>query len=273
MMLNFFSIIFGKVASLSFPSFLQKRINKLFVNFFHIDLSHFRKVDEYHSLQNLFVRDLQKQRVFSNDNSILISPTDAKIAQFGILNKDTILQIKGLSYDLYTFLTEKAKKDYAQKTENGIFINFYLSPQDYHHFHAPCNFQIQKIIHVPGTLFPVKRSSLEKRKNLYIRNERVILECQTEKQTVFYFVAIGACCVGKIEIAKEPRLQTNILSNRNTTVFSYATPLEIKKGENLGHFEMGSSVVLLFEKGSVDLLPEIHREQKIQFGDNFAKYH
>ena len=150
-------------------------------------------------------------------------------------------------------------------------MNFYLSPKDYHHFHAPVDFRIQKIVHVPGTLMSVKKISLEKNKDLYIKNERVILECFFKK-SLFYFVVIGAFNVGKIKIFKEPRLQTNTSKNKNCVIYDYSSPINIQKGEDLGFFEMGSSVVLLFEKENVEFRHDMKIGQEILFGDNFAKF-
>ncbi|MEI8343585.1 MAG: phosphatidylserine decarboxylase [Candidatus Moraniibacteriota bacterium] len=271
-LINIISRITGRFVEVQFPAFIQRRINACFVGFFGLDLTEFESAEKYPSIQKLFTRSLKKPRIFSAKAGDLISPTDSKIAQFGALENSTILQVKGLTYELKDFLTDATEEGELKKIENGKFINFYLSPSDYHHFHAPTDFKIQKIIHVPGTLFPVKKSSLEKNKNLFVKNERVILECLTVQGFLFYFVAIGALNVGKIRIFKEPRLQTNSAGQQGHVVHNYTKPVGIEKGEDLGLFEMGSSVVILFESGSLEFLSKIKIDQKISFGESFARF-
>ncbi len=268
-MLNAISRMSGKLIVIKSPRYLQNIINSLFVKLLKINMADFEGVDVYPSLQHLFTRELKKTRIFSEDPKIIISPTDSKIAQHGVLDRNKILQVKNVSYDVKLFLTELADADQVKKIENGKFINFYLSPQDYHHFHAPLNFEIKKIIHVPGTLFPVNKMSSQKVKNLFVKNERVILECFLENKAPFYFVAIGALNVGKIKIYKEPRLQTNTVNRKNPIAYAYPESLKIQKGDDLGVFEMGSSVVLLFAENSIEF-SNIQQDQKILFGDNFA---
>jgi phosphatidylserine decarboxylase len=268
--LNIISTIVGSFASLQLPSFIQKRLNALFVHVFDVDMAEFDRPEDYPSIQALFTRSLRKQRPFSDDPNELICPTDSTVAQFGTLDYETILQAKGLSYDLPSFLTDAIDTANMKRLENGTFINFYLSPKEYHHFHAPTDFMICKMVHVPGTLLPVKKSSLEKNRGLFIRNERVILEC-ISGDMLFYFVAIGALNVGKIRLFREPNLQTNIPGGKNShTVYDYPDPIRIRKGEDMGVFEMGSSVVLLFEKDRISFSKETEIRKDIMFGNGFA---
>jgi len=271
-MKNKISRLVGKIISIKFPKFIQKSINKIFIYILKIDLSEFNEVNSYTSLQNLFTRKFKLQRSYSKNKKDIISPTDSKITQYGTINNDIILQVKGLFYKASKFITEQADIEKRKKIKDGQFINFYLSPKDYHHFHAPCDFSIHKIIHVPGTLFPVKKSSLEKQKNLFIENERVILECITTQNKVFYFVAIGALNVGKINIFKEPKLKTNLPSKKLPLTYNYKTPIKIQKGEDIGCFEMGSSVVLLFEKESIKFKSILEKNLNIKFGDIFGTF-
>jgi len=270
-MKNYISRVVGCLISIKFYKPIQNQINKYFVKLFKIDLTDFEPLDTYPSIQRLFTRQLKKPRIFSLDTNTLISPTDSTIAQYGTLNKDLILQIKGLSYDLYSFLTATANIDQVKRIEDGSFINFYLSPRNYHRFHAPTDFEITKTIHVPGTLYPVKQKSLEAQENLFIKNERVILECHLKNNVCFYFVAIGAFNVGRITINKETNLRTNTFDRKNLSAYNYSVPIQIKKGEEIGFFEMGSSVVLLFEKNKIKFCDNIHVGQAVLFGDDFAK--
>jgi phosphatidylserine decarboxylase len=124
---------------------------------------------------------------------------------------------------------------------------------------------------VPGTLLPVKKSSLEKNRGLFIRNERVLLEC-ISGEVLFYFVAIGALNVGKIRLFREPKLQTNIPGKDSRNIYDYPDLIRIRKGEDMGVFEMGSSVILIFEKDRVRVTPKTAAEGDIAFGDTFARF-
>lgn len=262
------SKISGKIFSIKLPALLQKKINKIFVNFFKIDLSEFKRYDKYTSLQDLFIRDLKKMRRFSSLKTDLIAPTDSKIIQYGKLISYTLLQIKGIEYNIKKFLGSDISINNLKKIKNGEFINFYLSPKDYHHFHAPTDMFIQKIVHIHGDLYPVKESFIKKRK-VFSENERVILECKLqEKGKLLYFVLIGALNVGNIKIYKEAKIKTNSSSKKINT-YSYKKPLFIKKGEDIGYFSFGSSVVIISEKNSIKYINHL-LNKKIKFGDTIG---
>lgn len=261
----------GKLARTSFPPSLQRLLNKAFIAVTKIDLSDFEPVESYPSIQALFTRSLKSPRHFSKDAATVIVPTDSAVVQFGDIREGEILQVKGLSYELAAFLTTEADAEKVQKVRHGHFINFYLAPHDYHHFHAPLDFWVHAIIHVPGTLFPVNKRYQEKQQDLFIHNERVILEATTKDGKAFYFVAIGALNVGSIKITAEPRVHTNLPETVGPTRYRYTTPLHIQKGADVGFFEMGSSTVLLFEKDSFHFDPSLAVGNPIRFGDALGK--
>lgn len=262
-MLNILSFLVGKIANQQFPKSFQTYLNIIFVWYTKINLSEFSPVESYPSLQKLFTRSLLRSRKISKNINDVIVPTDSKIMQFGEIKNGEILQVKGLSYSVKNFL----QIENVEKLNGGAFINFYLSPEDYHHFHAPCDFSISKITHISGNLFPVKQSYLENKKNLFIENTRVVIEAEINNKKM-YFIAIGALNVGSINVFCEPRIQTNLNKKNNT--FSYETPIKICKGDDIGVFEMGSSVVLIFEKDVIQFFNNLKIGQKIKFGEIFA---
>ncbi|HIE34792.1 MAG TPA: hypothetical protein EYP79_01155 [Campylobacterales bacterium] len=120
---------------------------------------------------------------------------------------------------------------------------------------------------LPGKLYPVNLRYLRKKIDLFIENERVVLECFTKKSTLLYIVLVGALNVGQINLVFEKRIESN--KKRELSIFEYEN-LWIKKGELLGFFKMGSTVITLFEKDSVEL--EVNANQKIKFGQRIAKF-
>jgi len=151
--------------------------------------------------------------------------------------------------------------------ENGKFINFYLSPKDYHRYHVPIDMKVLRAVHVPGLLYPVNFKYLRKVPSLFVKNERVILECVDNSNQLFFIVLVGALNVGKMTLSFDERIQTNI-EGSEVKVYDYEN-VTLKRGEELGMFMMGSTIVMLFEEGFVDLVDNLEG-RKVRFGDVVA---
>ncbi len=264
---NQISKIFGKFANFHFIFPLQYIINYTYVKSMGVDLSDFDELGSYKSLNLLFTRKLKKQRRFNDDKSIFISPCDSLVTELGDISVDKCLQIKGFTYDIKELLTAHTDKKNLDKIINGKFINFYLSPKDYHRYHAPIDMKVIKAIHVPGLLYSVNLKYLNIVEDLFVKNERVVLECATNSGKLFYMVFVGALNVGKMKFNFDDRIQTNC-DKKEITTYEYED-IALSKGEELGRFEMGSTIVMFFEKDMVSLLTK--RDQKIKFADPIAK--
>lgn len=262
---NIISQYFGKFAKTEFPLFIQKFINNTYVKTLGLDMSEFRNPKFYKSLNDLFTRELAIPRQINKDEDTFISPTDSFITQCGTLEKDLLLQIKGMEYSAEELLTYNCANNF-EKIKNGSYMNFYLSPKDYHRYHAPIDFKVNKLIHVPGKLYPVNIKYLNKQIDLFIENERVILEC-THKEKLFYMVFVGALNVGQMVFNLEPKVETNT-ELRDIQVYEYEEK-EIKKGDCLGYFKMGSTIVMLWEENFVELAKLTG--QSIKFGQQITK--
>ena len=128
---NLFSQIFGKVAKLSFIRPVQEFINSSYIKLFKIDMSEFRSAGEYKNLNELFTRELIKPREFDAADEIFISPSDGTCLSFGSTNELKAFSIKGMSYGVKELLGQ------GELDGEYDFANIYLSPKDYHHYHAP----------------------------------------------------------------------------------------------------------------------------------------
>lgn len=262
---NIISQYFGGFAKTQFPSFIQKIINSTYVKFLGLDMSEFRNPKFYKSLNDLFTRELAIPRQIDKTENSFISPTDSFITQAGKLDKELLLQIKGMEYSVEEMLTYHCADNF-NRVNNGEYMNFYLSPKDYHRYHAPIDFKIQRLIHVPGKLYPVNLKYLNKQIDLFIENERVILEC-IHNEKLFYMVFVGALNVGQMVFTFEPKVETNS-EIRDIQIYEYED-LNVQKGDCLGYFKMGSTVVMVWEEGFVKLEELV--DTSVKFGQDIAK--
>jgi len=231
-----------------------------------LDMSEFDTPESYDTLNALFTRKLQKERSFSSNTSEMISPCDSLITEYGTIHNNLALQIKGMSYSVDDFLGSAISESEKVKIHNGTFINYYLSPRDYHRYHAPLDMKVTKAVHIPGKLYPVNIPSLKKKVDLFIENERVVLECETMQNKRFYLVLVGALNVGKMEVSFEPRIQTN---TSGTGIVCEYDNLILNKGDDFGCFQMGSTIIFLGEKGAFE--PSVSTGEKVKFGQTVGK--
>ena len=262
---NLISQYFGKFAKKEFPSFIQKIINASYVKLMGLNMTEFKHSRYYKSLNDLFTRELILKREIDNNISVIISPTDSLITECGLLQDDTAMQIKGMEYSVEELLTYYCSSNF-ERIKNGFFMNFYLSPKDYHRYHAPCDFKLLKLIHVPGKLYPVNLKYLNKEFELFVQNERVILECENNEK-IFYMVFVGALNVGQMVFESENRVETNT-DAKEIKIYTYEN-IEISKGECLGYFKMGSTGVMIWEKDSIKI--ENLLNQDVKFGQKIGK--
>ncbi|WP_456480733.1 phosphatidylserine decarboxylase [Nautilia sp.] len=244
-----------KIATTKFPKFLQCFINKTYVRVFKINMEEFEPENpcEYETLNDLFIRH-KKFIEFYEDDDIVVSPSDSEIIANGDIEDNYVYQIKGKRYELKELIP------YETKIDGGYFINLYLSPSDYHRFHAPIDMEIVKATFIPGELMPVKPSQLEK-ELVFPKNKRIVLRCKDKKDRFFYFVAVGAMIVGKIHMNFDKRLQKDY---DEITTFEYKKPVKLKKGDELGRFEFGSSILLFF---GPDHFKYLNQKDDVEVGD------
>jgi len=264
---NKISTLFHKFASYEFPKTIQSFINRGYVNILGLDMKEFKDPTQYNTLNKLFTRELNVQRAIEHSLDTFISPCDSFVTQCGDIEEESVLQIKGMQYNLKELLTDEIFYDDFEKVKNGKYMNFYLSPKDYHRYHSIYNCHITKLIHIPGKLYPVNFTYLNKKENLFIENERVVMECKTTDDKLFYMVFVGALNVGKMAFTFEPEINTNNTDIIYPKVYTYDN-LYVQKGECLGYFEMGSTVLVFWEKDFVELENLINT--KVSFTDKIA---
>jgi phosphatidylserine decarboxylase len=242
------------VARTPFPKPIQCLLNRAYVKWFQIEMEQFETEDPclYPTLNDLFIR-YKKVIEFYEEEEIFISPADGLVVADGEIENGMALQVKRIKYPISQLLQEEVE------LEGGYFVNLYLSPRDYHRFHVPIDMEVVRAKYIPGRLKSV-RPSVAERELVYPENRRVVLECRDPKGNRFYFVAIGAIIVGKIVLNFDPRLSEG---GKEVREFHYSN-LKLKKGEELGRFEFGSSIVLLF---SPDSFKYLNQKEKVEVGD------
>lgn len=253
---------FGKFASKAFPSLIQHFINASYVKLMGLDMSAFKEPSAYKTLNKLFTRAFEIPRELPENPTKLISGVDALITDAGTIVEGKAYQIKGMSYDIERLFSE-FHSGLSAKVEGGEFINFYLSPKDYHRYHMPMTLNIHSLTHIPGKLYPVNFPLLRNMPDLFIENERVVIECTDEKGRTQVLVLVGALNVGKMVVTFEEKIRTNS-EIREAKHYTYNN-LTLERGELFGWFEMGSTILTFSEKGSIT--PEVAINQKVSFAD------
>lgn len=260
------SSVFGKFASKEFSPSIQNFINKSYVKLMGLDMSNFKEPSQYATLNKLFTRAFVTPPALPEDKDALISGVDALITDAGTISKGKAYQIKGMSYDIDTLFGEY-HKGLAAKVEDGEFINFYLSPKDYHRYHMPMTLKILSLTHIPGKLYPVNFPLLRNMNDLFIENERVVIECEDQKGRTQVLVLVGALNVGKMLVTFEENIHTNS-DIREPQHYSYEN-LTLERGELFGWFEMGSTILTFSQQGSIS--PNVSIDQKVSFSDVLGK--
>ncbi len=260
----FFSRIFGRFAQTKLSVML---LMEWFISNFKINMQEAEIPEEgFANMDQFFTRRL-KQGVHKIDNSKLsvVSPVDARIDQFGDIVGTRILHVKGVDY----YLSEILPSALHHKFIDGKFITLYLSPADYHRIHSPVSGNIFGMLYVPGKLFPVMELLVNGIRGVFCKNERMITYIQT-KFGKCAVIKVGAMNVGKISVS-----YSNIISNkkffRKKTEILYKDEIQpvINKGDELGIFHLGSTIVLLFEQDMVDF-EKFNIGQRIRMGQKFA---
>jgi len=257
---NHLSRMVGRLVHARLPKPVARRLVRWFASTYEIDVAAAaQEIHHYPSIGHFFIRDLREGlRPIESD---FVSPVDGVLRNFGPVTGGRLEQIKGKSYTLARFLGD----DNAARYENGAFFNLYLSPQDYHHVHAPVTGNIVRSVHIPGKLWPVNDWSLANVDELFSINERVITYIDSAFGRVAV-VMIGATNVGKISVVYDSFI-SNTANANETVARNYVPPVSIDAGAKLGTFHMGSSVVVLFEPGRIDLARvRLHAGKKAQYG-------
>ncbi len=245
------TVLAGKLAGLQGGG-LTTAVIRWFVARYGVDMAEAANSDvtAYASFNEFFTRPLRTgARPLAE--AAFLCPVDGAISQFGAIERDQIYQAKGHRYSTTALVGGDAAL--AARFENGSFATLYLSPRDYHRIHMPCAGRLARMIYVPGELFSVNPVTARGVPGLFARNERVV--CVFESASgPFVLVLVGATIVGSMAtvwhgVVNPPR-PGRIVDSRYDE-----ERIELARGEEMGRFLLGSTVVMLFPQGVLDFNP------------------
>ncbi len=233
----------GSVAYKDWPIPFAKLSVKTFASLVGINVEEAEKpLGDYKSIGELFSRRLKKGiRPIEGER---VHPCDSRITQSGRIVQGVLIQAKGIKYTLEEFLPQTP---WADLLEGGVFTTYYLSPKDYHRVHSPVKGKIHWLKTFPGELWPVNYWSLRNIPGVLAVNERVAIGIETP-QGKMILVMVGATNVGSMSFPFDPTVMTNQYPFKNRRLLmDYPTPKNIQVGDELGIFNLGSTVVVLTE--------------------------
>lgn len=241
----------GKFVHKPLPGALGRKSVEWFAKYYNINLDEAEHpIAHYKTIGDLFIRKL-KAGVRPVGEGV-VHCADAMINEAGPIKDLTLIQAKGRLYTVNELLGDGP---YASVFEGGAFATYYLCPTDYHRVHSPVDGEILWLNHLPGKMWPVNDWSVNSIENLFGINERVALVIQTPKGKVA-LVMVAATNVGNMSMTVDETVSTKYRpKNRKPTQKSYSPALPIKRGDEVGIFHMGSTVVMLFEKGVLPVDP------------------
>jgi len=263
---NSLSRCVGRLSYIRIPKSLRRPVIRGVARALGADLNDAELPPEaFPTVQDFFVRRLRPgSRPQPECQRIITSPVDAVYSQAGTVESGKITQIKGLSYNLTELIRNRV---WADRFINGTYVTLYLQPRDYHRIHAPYTGRLAAVEHVPGLLLTVNQWGVRHVPNLFTVNERVTTFFETDVGPIAV-VKIGATSVGSIRL-RCCALQTNRPWNSYIYNELDAVAPIISRGDEIARFELGSTVVVLFERGSVSLEP-IDAGRRVRVGEPLA---
>lgn len=225
----------------------------------------------YPSFNAFFTRALKPgARPIDPDPSRLVCPADGAVSQLGGIDYGRIFQAKGHSYSLTTLIGGDV--ELAKEFQDGQFATIYLSPKDYHRVHMPVDGRLRQMIYVPGDLFSVNNATVSEVPNLFARNERLVAIFDTA-QGPMAMVLVGAMIVAGIETVWAGQVAPKLRSVErvNYTGDTSTDPVILAKGDEMGRFKLGSTVILLFGQDQVEWLQQYGSGSPTRLGEPLAQ--
>ena len=246
---------------------MTTRLIRWFVGRYDVNMAEAANPDiaSYHSFNEFFTRALRPgARPLAEAD--FVCPVDGRISQFGAIEDDQIFQAKGHKFS--TTALVGGDQALAAQFQHGSFANLYLSPRDYHRIHMPCDGKLTRMIYVPGELFSVNPTTARGIPGLFARNERVVCVFDTASGP-FVMTLVGATIVGSMAtvwhgVVNPPR-------HASVQEWTYGDKnIVLKKGDELGRFLLGSTVVMLFPRDKLHFNDAWQPAGPVRLGETMA---
>lgn len=263
------SRVIYKVMRIRWPWF-KNALTAWFVKQYKVDMSQALNPDikGYPDFNHFFTRELRADaRPIANSTNAIVSPVDGRISEIGLINNDTIIQAKNHSYSMRALLGGDLKL--AERFNNGSFVNIYLSPRDYHRIHMPITGTLKSMTYVPGRLFSVSPSTVRSVPRLFARNERVVSIFESELGN-FAMVKVGALFVSSVDTVWQQSITPRRPKSLETWHYNDSSKVTLQRGEEAARFNMGSTVILLFEPGKLQWQQTLKPHHPVKLGELIA---
>jgi phosphatidylserine decarboxylase len=238
-----------------------------FLRLYGVDMTEAAESDPYRygSFNEFFTRPLKHgARPIAGDPDAIASPVDGCVSEAGTIDRDLLLQAKGRHYRLTELL---AAQPWASRFEGGSFATIYLAPFNYHRVHMPLRGVLQETVYVPGRLFSVDTVTAQHVPRLFARNERVLTLFDAGAVGQFALVLVGALNVGSMATVWAGDITP---AARRVVTRVPSPPTTLEKGAELGRFNMGSTVILLFEPNRARWHRQVHAGSTVQLGQSLG---
>ncbi|WP_127959820.1 archaetidylserine decarboxylase [Serratia microhaemolytica] len=252
---------------------LTQLLVSAFVRYYRVNMQEAQNPDirSYATFNDFFARALHDgARPIVAEPELLALPADGAISQLGRIEEGQLFQAKGHYYSLEALLA--GNEQLAEQFRHGLFATTYLAPRDYHRVHMPCDAVLREMIYVPGDLFSVNQLTAAHVPNLFARNERVICVFDTDVGTMVQ-ILVGATIVGSIETVwagtvTPPR--EGIIKRWRYPAADQPGAVVLAKGEMMGCFKLGSTVINLFTPGKIAFVPTLSSGSVTRMGQAFG---
>jgi phosphatidylserine decarboxylase len=225
-------------------------------------------INVFKSFNNFFTRELKPGvRLLTTERNAIACPADGIVSQAGNITEGEIFQAKGKSYSATDLLGGSPER--AEPFNNGVFTTIYLSPKDYHRLHMPLAGTLREMVHIPGRLFSVNAATTHSVPGLFARNERVAALFDTDAGPMA-LVLVGAIFVSSIETVWHGVVTPPSITSVQTWRYQDNAPT-LKIGEEMGRFNMGSTVIVLFGKNKAQWDRELTADKVVKLGERIGK--
>jgi len=225
-------------------------------------------INTFLSFNHFFTRELKPgARPLTSEANAIACPADGSVSQAGPITDGKIFQAKGKSFTATDLLGGDAER--AEPFNNGVFTTIYLSPKDYHRLHMPLTGTLREMVHIPGRLFSVNTATTNSVPGLFARNERVAALFDTDAGPMA-LVLVGAIFVSSIETVWHGVVTPPSITSVRSWQYQENAPV-LKIGEEMGRFNMGSTIIVLFGKDKVQWDGELTAEKVVKLGERIGK--
>ena len=234
----------------------------------NMDETKIKNLNAFNTFNEFFTRELKpRARPITTEPNAVACPADGAVSQAGLINDRNIFQAKGKTYTLFELLGGNTER--AELFAEGSFATIYLSPKDYHRLHMPLTGTLTEMVHIPGSLFSVNTATTRIVPKLFARNERVVAIFETEAGPMA-LILVGAIFVNSIETVWHGVVTPPTVRHIQTWNYGHKS-YTLQKGDEMGRFNMGSTIIVLFGKDKVQWTEGFKADKTVRLGELIGK--